>query len=190
MTDTNANAAEPTTNVEVNTETPAAEGVNDRLLRESKEYKQRAQALAKELETIKAAKAVESGDYKKLFEQAQAKLEAQNKTVMKNAIMTKLTQVGTKRGCVDADALFKLGNKELLQYDEESGEVIGAELFVEDAAQRMSYLFSSQKPAAINGVNPSGVIKPKTITASDLSSLSKADMGAVLREGLLKKLGG
>lgn len=182
------NTGDQTTNV-VEEQTPEtkAESVNERLLRESKEYKAKMQQALRELETLKKAKAEEQGDFKKLYEQAASELTETKKAIKRNTIKSKVQEVALRSGCVDVDGLLKLGNPELLQYDEDNAEVFGVELFIDEAKRSKPYLFSQQKPASVNPVTPGGVTKVKTLTKDELVGLNQKDLLVSITEGLTEK---
>jgi len=174
MTEPNAtNVADTTANAEVKAPetTTEQDSPSERLLRESKAFKSRALAAERELETIKKASLQEQGKYKEMYEATQGKYDSLLKNLVKEKIRSSVGECATKAGCVNVDALLKLGNAGLLEYDEENGLVNGSDLFVEDARKQHPYLFNASKTAAINPATPGGAMKPKTLTAEDIAKL-------------------
>lgn len=174
---------QPTANaVEDKQEQSAAprDEASDRLLNESKRYKEERNVLKKEaaelrakLEAREKAEQEQQGKYKELFE----KSEARNKEILqktaKAAIKAKIAEIAVKKGCQSVDALLKLGNAELLEFDIESGDVNGADLYIEDAMKSNPFLFSNGKQISVNASTPGGAVASKKITK--LSELSKSD---------------
>lgn len=176
---------------DVELESSAAKEGSDRLLNESKKHKEAAQLAKKEaaelrakLESIEKAKAEEQGKYKELFEKSEASRQEMMQKVAKATIKSKIGELATKKGCQNLDALLKLGNSSLLEFDIDSGEVNGADLYIEDAMKNFDFLFSSKKQLTVNGATPGGAAPTKKITK--LSDLSVNDRNK-LWESALKK---
>ena len=191
-TDQGTNVQDQAANAEAGGEakTETAAEVNARLLRESKENKAKYQAAQKELDALKKAEAEKQGEYKKLFETTESKYKELQKKVMRQTIKAKVAEAAGKSGCVNAEALLKLGDPSLLQYDEENADVMGVDIFVEEAKKNHPYLFKAAQTTNVNGTTPGGVTKVKQIGAADLAGMKKDELEVILRAGLSKKFGG
>jgi rhamnose utilization protein RhaD (predicted bifunctional aldolase and dehydrogenase) len=180
--DTTNVAALPTENSEVTTQEPTQvtqEASAERLLQESKKFKERAFKAEKELESIKKAQLTQQGEYKRLYEEAQTKLEQMKKSVVREKVSSTLAAEAAKLGCVAPDAVLKLVNGELLQFDEDTATVYGADVALGEVKQKYPMLFQKQATAVINPSTPNGVDKEKKLTAADIAKLpqhQKLDM--------------
>lgn len=163
-------------------------GSNDRLLSESKKFKARALQAEKELADLKKKANEEQGNFKALYEDLHKKHQGLQGQVVKEKISSAVSKEAVKAGCIDPDALLKLGNRELLQYDEESFAVYGADSFVEDAKKQFAYLFKSENKSAINPLTPGTKIGDvKKVTVAEISKLSAQDRNAVWAKALQKR---
>jgi hypothetical protein len=156
---------------EANATRETAEQVNARLLSESKSWKARALKAEREKQDQLKKAAEEQGNYKTLYETSQNELVKIKSELVKNSVSSAIESISSKYGCIDPKALMKLGNKDLIQVDESTFEVFGAETFVEDAKKSMPYLFRQGSQAQINPVSPSGVVTKKQLTATDIAKL-------------------
>jgi hypothetical protein len=159
---------------------PASE-VNARLLAESKKNKTLAQELKQKLAKYEAAEnsaMQEQQRFKELYEKSEAARQSLFKTVIKEKIKSSVADKALKAGCVDVDGLIKLGNAELLRYDEESLEVHGVDTFVEEAMKSKPYLFQSAKTPTINPATPGGTVRSNN---KSLKELSKEEILSQLR---------
>jgi hypothetical protein len=164
---------EPTANA-AEAEKAATEGqpgseMNERLLAESKKYKKQYQETKSKLEELEKSKLKEQAQYKELYEKAEDKYQTLYKALVKEKVKTAVTDRASKAGCVDVEALLKLGNTQLLQIDEETLEVQGTDVFVEDAKKLKPYLFGSPKAPTINSATPGGVAKGSQKTIKEMS---------------------
>lgn len=142
------------------TATEPASEVNARLLSESKKNKALAQELKSKLakyEVQEKSQLEEQARFKELYEKEKGQRELLLKTVIKEKIKSSVADKALKAGCVSVDDLIKLGNSELLQYDEETLDVHGVDTFVEEAMKSKPYLFKSTKTPTINAATPGGV---------------------------------
>lgn len=170
---TDANATE-TQETQVDTTQETAAQVNDRLLKEAKAYKARAQAAEREIELQRKKALEEQGKYKEMYESQSAKYNDLKKGLAREKIKSSVAEVAAKAGCLNVDALLKLGNPEMLSFDEDTLAVEGAQEFVEAAKREHSYLFSSNKTASVNGVTPGGSIpQPKKIDGKAIAKMDK-----------------
>lgn len=171
-----ANAGEEANQSGTEAQAPV-EGTAARILEESKKYKARMLAAEKELESLRKSKLSEQGEYRKLYEAEVQKSKTLFENLAKKEIHNQVASVAAKAGCHDIDALLKLGKAELLELDTESMSVSGSDAFVEEAKKRYPWLFSTQKPAAINPASPHGAVRGD----KSLKQLSKEDIMAKLR---------
>lgn len=143
----------------------------ERLLQESKRFKERAFKAEKELETVRKAALTEQGKYKELYESTIQKLEQQHKAIVRDKVSSSVLQEATKLGCVATDAVLKLVNSELLQWDEDTGTLHGAELALAEVKQKYPMLFQKQATAVINPSTPNGVDREKKVSVGDIAKL-------------------
>lgn len=156
------------------------ESTNSRLLEESKKRKSAAHDLKSKLEEIERARLEEDGRWKDLAEKRLEELnekttayEALQKQMIFDKVKLAVSSEAQKAGCVHFDGLMKLGNASLLQYDEDSREVVGVKDFLEDARKSVPFLFASQRTAAINPAAPgmASDAKPKKLTPLEIARL-------------------
>jgi len=169
-TSTNVQATDPANagGEQVETKDQAAE-VNARLLEESKRNKKQAQEYKAKLEEMEKSKLKEKEEYKSLWEKSEEKLQGLYKTLVKEKVRAAVGEKASKAGAVDLDAVMLLGNRELLQVDEETLEVHGSDSYVEDLKKNKAYLFQTAKSSNINGVTPGGVVKGTTKQLKELT---------------------
>lgn len=149
--------------IENDIETSADDKVNERLLSESKKYKSHYQKLKSEydtmsakLKTIEESKQAEQGKYKELYESEKKRAQEFERKAVKQAVDSAIHKAANKSGCKRPDALMRLGNTELLQYDDQTGEVHGVEVFLEDIKASYPEFFTvSNTRSVINPVVPS-----------------------------------
>lgn len=156
--------AEPTANAgaageaEANNQ-PVSSEVNERLLAESKHNKKRAQDLQAKLNEMEKSTLQEQAKYKELWQKSEEKYQGLYKSLVKEKIRTAVSDKASKAGCRDVDDLLKLGDVRLLQINEETLEVEGADVFVEEVKKVKPYLFATQNTPTINPATPGGVLK-------------------------------
>ena len=153
---------------------------NTRLLEESRRNKLRYQEAQKKLEALENAKMAEQGKYRELFEAEKSKNEKLLQGLIKERVRSAVQKKAEQAGCLNVDALLKLGNTELLQYDDESMQVVGEEHFVERAQQDHPYLFQPKTQSVVNTTSP-GAAKSLGEGQKDLSGLSQDEIMARLR---------
>lgn len=150
------------TDIDLDLDVESSTDVNARLLKESKKYKEKAASerarvieMQAELDAIKKAELEKQGKEKERADHYQSQYETLKKTMMKKNLEDAVTAIATKAGCTKPQAVLQLGNRSALQYDETTGEVIGAESFVD--AVRMEYpeFFSKEKKTTVNPQLPS-----------------------------------
>jgi len=145
----------------------------ERLLENTKRHKEKAQEerrerlrLAKRVEEMEKAKLEEQGKFKELSESYKTKYESLRGVVVQKELEKSVDKEALQAGCVDVEALLKLGNRTLLQYDEATDTFYGVDAFVDDAKQRFKYLFTSPVTPIINPTSPVGantVKQPKSV---------------------------
>lgn len=190
------NTADDSTNVETveatnvknqveETNVPQVDTTHERLLNESKKNKKRALEAEKRLEALEKSKLEEQGKYKELYEQYKTQFDELKNQTMRDKVGFEVKQHAAKAGCVDVNSLLKLGNGELMQFDEQTGEILGADLFIEDARKQFPFLFKSQPTPTINPVTPSGAPVKQTKTASQVAKSPegfKAALAGVMKQ--------
>jgi hypothetical protein len=164
-TDTGANATEQTEQVVSKNE--SASEVNQRLLKESQEWKLKAQQEKREREKLVAKIDEEKGEYKKLYESAQSKLDQTVKKMVEKELRSSVREAAAKAGCIDVDLAFMAGDPKMLKFDEETGEVVGAELFIETVKKSKPHLFQNPSAARVNPSAPGGT-GTKTMTLNEI----------------------
>ena len=168
-----ANAVSPEANATEGKviDTPVkTESVNERLLRESKEYKQKYQELKSKLDEEAKNKLVAEGNLKEALEMERKEKEDLKRQFVKTKLEMIVSTAAAKAGCVKPEVALKLGNVALLDLDESNWSVSGVELFIEDLKKENPYLFQIAKPPVVNAATPGGVAT-KTLTASDIAKL-------------------
>lgn len=168
-----ANAGSENTNTtDDNSNLTTPEGSAARILEESKRWKSRASAAEKELSELKKKDAESQGQFKQLYEAEKKKNEDISKTLVRNQVRMSVDDLAKKAGCVNLETLMQIGNKQLLEFNEENGKVYGADLFIEDAKKNHPYLFTAgAKPPTINPATPGGVVTQKKLTAQEIAKL-------------------
>jgi len=167
-TETAANAEQSKAVAQTEGQPPVSE-LNERLLAESKQYKKKYQETKARLEEIEKSKLQEQSQYKELWQKSEEKYQGLYKNLVKEKVRTAVANHAQKAGCVDVEDLLKLGNAQLLQVDEESLEVMGADVFVEEARKSKPYLFTVTKAPTINSATPGGVVKGSQKTIQEMS---------------------
>lgn len=178
----NAEAKETTTEP-VEAKAEATESVNDRVLRESKEWKRKAQEYEKKLKEREEATLKEQNNYKKLYETKSKELESLATKLLNDKKQMALS-VGAQKYKLKSMDDVALGNKELLQYDADHDSYEGVDAFFEDLKQKKPYLFEQAEPTKAMPSRPGGQIKEVP-----LEQLSLADREKVLKEKLNSMFG-
>lgn len=161
--------------------------VNERLLKESKKNKDLRLKAERELADIKKKALEEQGNYKAMYES----LEQKHKGLIQKSIKTKIDSAvrmqAEKLGCLKPEAVLKLGDLDLLQYDEEADEVSGADHFVESVKKQIPELFKSAQTPTINPKTPGGTLSAKKISATDIARLDQVKKNEIWSKALQKK---
>lgn len=178
---------------------PAPKGdddVNQRLLDESKKNKDRYQAekkradeLQAQIDKIDQKKKVEQGKFKDLYESEKSKREELENRVMKKTITAAIASEASKAGCeLDAERLLALGNMEFVQFDPESGSVLGADTFVEDLKKSVPQLFSKPQTPTINPSVPRAKAPTPQgpLNGSQIAKLSPQEKSAAWEQAFKK----
>jgi hypothetical protein len=178
--DSTANAGQESGDASIDSQSVGNEGSHSRILEESKKYKARMIAAEKELEAIRRKTQETQGQFKELYEAERAQKEELLKKQVRQTVRSAVDEVAKKTGCIDVDALMKLGNPELLEYNQENDRVYGVDLFVEEAKKKAPYLFSASRPPIINPTSPGGIVSQKKLTASEAAKLPKDQLNKIL----------
>lgn len=171
----NAEAANAASEQEVTTTQESASEVNARLLEESKQNKKLAREYKAKLEEVEKAKLQEQEKYKELWQKSEEKFKGLYKTLITEKVKTAVADKASKAGAVDIDAIMVMGNKELLQVDEETLEVHGTDTYVEELKKMKPYLFKTISTTQINSTTPGGVVQKKEVTLGDLAKRPNTD---------------
>lgn len=154
---------------------PQLKSTNERLLNESKKNREAYLKAKKELDDLKQRQMSEQGKFKELYEKANAELAQIKKQSMLKDISFAVKLAAEKSGFVKPDNALKLGNPDLLQYDEATGGVFGVDTFVDELKKEYPQLFSTSQKTVINPVSPMGVTKEQKLTAADVQKLGKVE---------------
>jgi hypothetical protein len=127
----------------------------ERLLRESKSYKSEVQKLKADIANLTKASKQKETDWK-------VEYETLNKNWMKSSISGAVKAEAAKRGMHNPERALKLIGEGQLQFNSETGEVIGVEEFFDSLQTSDPYLFKARS-AGVNGAAPGGSApaKPK-----------------------------
>lgn len=166
VTDTDANVSGQEGQAASRVETVSE--VNQRLLKESQEWKLKAQQEKREREKLIAKMDEEKGEYKKLYESAQSKLDQTVKKMVEKELRVSVKEAASKAGCIDVDLAFMAGDPKMLKFDEDTGEVVGAELFIESVKKAKPHLFANPVTSRINQAAPGGVVTKQLTPAEAL----------------------
>jgi hypothetical protein len=146
------------------------ESVNDRLLKESKQWKAQALEHKKELEKLKEAEKKKQGKFQEIADEYKAKYEELQKKIVKQKVENALIAAAPKYGYAGKshETLLRLGDGSLLQYDEGTEEVQGVDLYLESLKKTEPALFRNVE-TKINDKAPSmhSMISKKTPTTWD-----------------------
>jgi hypothetical protein len=179
-----AKAETPEANAEGQEQVTKPEGVEaseggERILKESKAWKKRAQEAEQRLKDVEEKTLKEQQNYKQLYEKKNKELEILAQKMMGDKKKLALQVAAQKWKVRDLHDAMGLGNKELLQYDQEADNFVGVDEFFEDLKNRKPYLFESEKAAVATPARPGGQIKDVPY-----ESLSLADIEKKLKEKL------
>jgi hypothetical protein len=182
-----ANAQNGSTNVDSQHDEQVKESteqLNARLLRESKEWKSKYLAAKQEsqsqkhvLEEAEKKKMESQQQYKTLAEKYESENKALKDRIRNEKIRNAVNDKALRAGCVNVEDLLTVGDKSLIEYDEESNQVSGAEVFIEETRRLKPYLFQSKangRTSTINSVTP-GSVPDKKISAVDVASMKSGD---------------
>lgn len=169
----------------------SVEGLNQRLLDESKKWKTKYQDMRSEIEEEKTQKMQEKNDFKGLYEKTLDEANALRDAVKmekKSSLETTLKYEVAKnaRDAEDTDLLLaaiKLKKKDLLGYDNDTGTWKGVGDAIDDLRVSNPGLFVQDKPGMVNGRPQSAVVKDKTV-----EELVAEDPNSVLNNALKELL--
>lgn len=164
------------------------ESKSSRLEEESRKYKRNWQETKAKIEEREKAVLEEQGKFKELYEHERKRNEDMFRNFVKTKVESAVSQHATKAGCVSLDALLKLGNADYLQYDENTGSVVGVETYIEDARKNNPFLFTQKVNTNINPSAPTGGYEvPRKFTAKDYTKLNSDQQKNILAELLGRK---
>jgi hypothetical protein len=177
-----ANAQNTSTNVDGEatdqTDQEHAPAANARLLRESREWKSKYQTLKHEQSEAEKKRLESQQEWKALAEKLTEEKRKLEDSYRREKIRSAVHDKALRAGCVNVEDLLKVGNSELLQLDDETQTVQGADLFVEEARRLKPYLFQSSKntgkSSTINSVTP-GSVPEKKISSAEIASMRPGD---------------
>ena len=173
------------------------EDTNKRLLNDSVKFKGRAQTAEKintDLQAATAAdkkkKAEESGNYQQLLQESTQEndtLKSDNKKLMKQyaekELKSAVTYEATKQGALYADAVFKMVDRTLVDFDN-VGNVSNAELLVGDVKSRYpDYFKRAALPSNLNGAPPSEPSEVAEKTPTEIANMLRSNDPKVKAEG-------
>ena len=145
---------------------------HQRVLEESKNYKAK-------LQEIERKRLEEQGKWQEIAEKERAELANLRRQVTLGKIRETVSKYASEAHCRNVDDLLKLGNVDLIRYDEDTGEVYGAKEFVEAARSEKAYLFENRSQSVVNSIAPSGEpAKPVT----DLKQMNRSQLDALFAE--------
>jgi hypothetical protein len=164
-----------------------------RLLEESKRYKSRLQETKKELEELrskleasKQSELAEQGKYKDLWQkESESKKQWVEKYVQKT-IKTAVVEAATKAGCIDPEAVYMMGNLDLVEFDTENHTVDGVEVLIEEYRKQKPQMFGSQKKTVIHTTIPQ-TVEEKPRTVKDMSLTDKLEAFKKIRASELHR---
>lgn len=152
--------------------TETADQVNQRLLNESKKYKEQFKTVKQELDSYKKKQLEEQGRWQEIAKQKEEELKQFQEAFINEKINSSLSKAAEKSGCLDVDALMKLGDHSLLKFDDESMRIDGVENFIDNAKQKYSFLFRNAQMPQVNSVRPGGPVQePKAYSAQDVARI-------------------
>lgn len=159
----------------------SAEQVNQRLLNESKKYKEQFKTVKQELDSYKKQQLEEQGRWQEIAQQKEQELQQFQEAFITEKVNASLSRAAEKSGCIDIDALMKLGDHDLLEFDEETMAIGGVDAFIENAKHKYSFLFRNTQVPQVNSMRPGGPVQePKAYTAQDIAKIKdpkiKADL--------------
>lgn len=141
-TEPNGDVTQPEINNEINKtesdidlikqELDRLKNTNSRLLEESKKYKQQKKEVDLKLLEAEGKKDEIIQTLQKELEEKQTILAEQKEIEVSQTIASEVARQAEKYGCDDWDHLLMLGNTDLIDYDEETGQVRGIDNFFED----------------------------------------------------------
>jgi Skp family chaperone for outer membrane proteins len=163
---------------ELTPEQLAAKDINQRLLAESQGFKKRALTAEQELAKTKKSQLESQQEYKKLYEETATELKQVREREVASSLSTSVSELAVKAGCVSVKDLMAVGDTSLLNYDAETGQVHGVDLFVEKAKREKPWLFSATKNTSVNVALP----------GAGGTSVGKEDYRTLSKDEIMKRL--
>jgi len=124
----------------------------DRILSESKNYKKRAQAAERRLKEFEESQLKENEKWKEAYEKKANEYESLEKRIVQNAVQSEVRQAAIKAGCIDPDAVVRLGDLSSLEYDPETNSVVGVDDLIQSLQAGKSYLFAKPTAPVTSGI--------------------------------------
>ncbi len=154
---------------------------HQRVLNESRKYKQRAVEAEAKANALEEAKLSEQQQYKELADRYKTELDQIKQAKTELQLRTQLLPELTKAGCRDAVDALQLGNRDLLLQDPSGDDLVGVDEFVKDLQSRKPWLFENGKPSSVNPSLPVPGKTPVTAGNDDYSKLSTDELWARLK---------
>lgn len=173
----NAEQANANASVENQEEKPVVQETSeggDRILKESKAWKKRAQEAEQRLKDMEEKTLKEQNNYKSLYEKKDQEVKLLAQKLMSDKKKLALQAGAQKFKVRDIQDALALGNKDLLQYDQEADAFVGVDEFFEDLKVRKPYFFESEKTAVATPARPGGQIKEVPFDQLSLDEREKA----------------
>lgn len=124
----------------------------DRILTESKNYKKRAQAAERRLKEFEESRLKENEKWKEAYEKKANEFDSLQKRIVTNAVQSEVRQAAIKAGCIDPDAVVRLGDLSSLEYDPDTNSVTGVDELVQSMQAEKSYLFAKPSAPVTSGI--------------------------------------
>ncbi len=145
----------------------AGDDVNERLLKESKKFKEKWQTAQKERDALLAEKEEaerktleDQARYRELYEKTKGDLDKERTAVRTERKLSSIRAKAQEMGCRDVDLVVQLGRDDgLIQWSEDERAFHGVETFLESLKETKPYLFEQSSTPTINATVPSG--KPR-----------------------------
>lgn len=154
---------------------------NERLLSESKKFKQRAMAAERELKKLQEQALEEEGKAVERAKYWEEKYKTLNQQTMAQKIQSAIEAKARALGAPNPEAVVKLGNYDIIDYDPDSASVDGVEQFVDDVKKKYPVLFGQVKTPTINPSVPTPGQGGFNMN-KDYSNLSKEQILAELKK--------
>jgi myosin heavy subunit len=163
---------------------------NERLLKESKEYKNRFKSTQEELDKVRKAKLEEEKKYEDLWKQSESQLQEMKKREMEAAISRQVALGAQKAGLLDPEDALRLMDLEKISYDPETQAVVGIESALEELKKKKPFYFKSESKSVVNTALPGGSIpSAKPVTAQDIAKMPMMERVKIMEKMYAQKAG-